>query len=166
MAGRESGRPRETKLYFFMAGQQEGDTIFVGNLAFSTTEDTLYSVFGQFGTVQRAKVLVHRDTQKPKGQAIVTFDNVDSATKAIKELNGTDLDGRSMTVRVFSSAPPPREGGMGGGDGSYGRGGYSRGGGGGGYGGGRGGGRGFGDRGGFRGGRGGGDFGDRGHRAY
>jgi nucleolin len=148
-----------------MADQQEGNTIFVGNLSFNTTEDSLYSFFGAVGTVQRAKVLVHRDTQKPKGQAIVTFDDAATATKAINELNGSDLDGRQVSIRVFSSAPPPREGGYGGGRGG---GGYGGGYGGGdrSYGGGRGGGRGFGDRGGFRGGRGGGDYGGRGRREY
>jgi len=82
--------------------QTEGDTVFVGNLSFDTTEETLRSFLEAAGSVQRIKVLVHRDTQRPKGQAIVTFDNVEAATKAISELNGSDVDGRQVTLRVFS----------------------------------------------------------------
>ncbi|QJW95455.1 RNA recognition motif domain-containing protein [Frigoriglobus tundricola] len=110
--------------------------LYVGNMSFSTTEDQLREVFAQYGTVTKVQLIMDRETGRPRGFAFVEMS--DGGDQAIAALNGTQLDGRSLTVNEAK----PREGGGGGGGG--GRGGYGGGGGGGGsrggYGGGGGGG--------------------------
>ena len=122
--------------------------IYVGNLAYATTDDGLKAAFAQYGEVTAVRVVTDRMTGRSKGFGFVTMPDAAQAQAAIDALNGHELDGR--TVRVNESQPRPREGGFGGDRGGYGgdRGGY--GGGRGGYGGGRGG---------YGGGRGG--YGDR-----
>ena len=118
--------------------------IYVGNLAYATTDDGLKAAFAPFGEVTAVRVVTDRMTGRSKGFGFVTMPDAAQAQAAIDALNGHELDGR--TVRVNESQPKPREereGGFGGG-GRGGRGGF--GGGRGGFGGGRGGFRG-GDRG-------------------
>jgi len=126
-----------------------GNKIYVGNLPFSATSESLNELFSQFGTVDSAKIVMDRDTGRSKGFGFVEMSSGDEAAAAIEKLNGQDHGGRSLVV---NEARPmePRTGGFGGGGG--GRGGDRGGdrGGRGGFGGG-GGGRG-GDRGGDRGG--------------
>lgn len=117
--------------------------LYVGNMAFSTTEERLREVFSQYGTVTKVQLIMDRESGRPRGFAFVEMS--DGADQAIQALNGTQLDGRALTVNEAK----PREdrgGGGGGGRGGYGggyggggggRGGYGGGGGGGGYGGGR-----------------------------
>ncbi|MBN9523628.1 RNA-binding protein [bacterium] len=108
--------------------------LYVGNMAFSTTEDTLRQVFSQYGTVTSVSVVTDRETGRPRGFAFVEMS--DGGDAAIQAMNGALLDGRTLTVNEAK----PREGGGGGGRGGYGGGGGgSRGGYGGGGGGGRGG---------------------------
>lgn len=131
--------------------------IYVGNLAYGSTEDSLRAAFSQFGTVQEVFVVKDRETGRSKGFAFVTMSNDAEAQAAIEGTNGAMVDGRPLRVNEAR----PREGGGGGG--------YGGGGGGGGYGGGgrgdRGGYGGGGDRGGYGGGGGGyGGGGDRGGR--
>ena len=113
--------------------------LYVGNMAFSTTEDTLRQLFSQFGTVTKASLVMDRETGRPRGFAFVEMSEGGQA--AIDALNGRDLDGRALTV---NEAKPRESRGGGGGGGGYGGGGGSSGGGrsggGGGYGGGGGGG--------------------------
>lgn len=106
--------------------------IYVGNLAYATTDDGLKAAFAQFGEVTAVRVVTDRMTGRSKGFGFVTMPDAAQAQAAIDALNGHELDGR--TVRVNESQPKPREerGGFGGGRGR------------GGFGGGRGG---FGDRG-------------------
>ena len=113
--------------------------LYVGNMAFSTTEDTLRQLFSQFGTVTKASLVMDRETGRPRGFAFVEMSEGGQA--AIDALNGRDLDGRALTVNEAK----PRESRGGGGGGGYGgggggSGGGGRSGGGGGYGGGSGGG--------------------------
>ena len=113
--------------------------IYVGNLAYATTDEGLKAAFAAFGEVTAVRVVTDRMTGRSKGFGFVTMPDAAQAQAAIDALNGHELDGR--TVRVNESQPKPREereGGFGGGRG--GRGGR------GGFGGGRGGFRG-GDRG-------------------
>ena len=114
--------------------------LYVGNMAFSTTEDTLRQLFSQFGTVTKASLVMDRETGRPRGFAFVEMSEGGQA--AIDALNGRDLDGRALTVN--EAKPRESRGGGGGGGGGYGGGGGSSGGGrsggGGGYGGGGGGG--------------------------
>jgi cold-inducible RNA-binding protein len=111
--------------------------LYVGNMAFSTTEETLRQAFAQYGTVTKVQLIMDRETGRPRGFAFVEMS--DGADQAIAALNGANLDGRTLTVNEAKPREDrPRGGGGGGGGG--GRGGYGGGGGGrGGYGGGRGG---------------------------
>lgn len=127
-----------------------GSKIYVGNLPFSATSESLNELFAKFGTVTSAKIVMDRDTGRSKGFGFVEMSSDDEAAQAIEKLNGQDHGGRSLVV---NEARPmePRTGG-GGGRGGFGGGGDRGGrGGGGGYGGGGDrGGRGGGDRGGNR----------------
>ena len=118
--------------------------LYVGNLSFDATEDELRQVFGQYGTVSSAQIVMDRDTGRSRGFAFVEM--ADGADEAIAAMNGAQLGSRTLTVNEAK----PREGGGGGGRGGYGGGGGG-GGGRGGYGGG-GGGRGGGGFRGFQGG--------------
>ncbi|PRP96555.1 RNA recognition motif protein [Enhygromyxa salina] len=131
--------------------------LFVGSLSWNTDDHALRAAFEQFGPVEDAKVINDRDTGRSRGFGFVTFASEEDAAKAMEEMNGATLDGR--TLNVNEAKERERRGGGGGGGGGYGGG---RGGGGGGYGGGGGGG--YNDRGGGggRGGRGGGGRGGRG----
>ncbi len=109
--------------------------LYVGGLSWGTNEDTLFASFQEYGQVDEVKVITDRETGRSRGFGFVTFANDDDAMKAIDGLNGTQLDGRQITVNEARERPP-RSGGGGGGGG----GGGNRRGGGGGYGGGGGGG--------------------------
>jgi RNA recognition motif-containing protein len=104
--------------------------IYVGNLSYQTTEGDLTNLFEQVGQVDSVNVITDRDTGRSKGFAFVEMGNED-ADKAITQLNGTEVDGRALTVNEAR----PREERSGNRGGGGGRGGY--GGGRGGYGGGR-----------------------------
>jgi RNA recognition motif-containing protein len=121
--------------------------IYVGNLSYSVGNDDLESIFTQFGNVSRAQVIQHRDTGRSKGFGFVEMDDEDAAEKAIEELDGSDFEGRNLTVNEARPREdrPSRDGGGGYGGGSGGGSGYGGGGSGGG-GGGRSGGGGGGGR--------------------
>ncbi|MBN9122898.1 MAG: RNA-binding protein [Planctomycetes bacterium] len=113
--------------------------LYVGNMSFSTTEDRLREVFSQYGTVTKVQLIMDRETGRPRGFAFVEMS--DGGDQAIQALNGTQLDGRNLTVNEAKPREDRGGGGGGGGRGGYGGGGYGGGGGGGrgGYGGGGGG---------------------------
>ena len=120
--------------------------LYVGNLSFSCTADDLRELFSQHGDVSSAQVVSDRETGRSRGFGFIEMG--DGGEAAISALNGTDFQGRSLTVNEAR----PRESGGGGGRSGGGGGGRS---GGGGYGGG-GGGRSSGGGGGYGGGGGGG----------
>ena len=122
--------------------------LFVGNLSYSATEADLREAFAPAGEIASVRVVLDRDTGRPRGFAFVEMNTDAEAAQAINMLNGREMQGRPVTVREAEERPPRREGG---GYGGGGGGGYGGGGGGGGYGGGGGGGGGDRDRG--RGGR-------------
>lgn len=130
--------------------------LFVGGLAWRTSEETLRQAFERFGEVQEAVIVLDRETGRSRGFGFVTFVNDSDSDNAKNEMNGAEVDGRNINVHEANERPP-REGGGGGGGyrGGGGGGGGYRGGGGGGGGGYRGGGGG----GGYRGGGGGGGSG-------
>ena len=74
--------------------------LFVGNLTFSTTSEDLEALFGQHGQVTSANVISDRETARSRGFGFVEMGTADAAQKAISELNGTDYDGRQLTVNV------------------------------------------------------------------
>lgn len=93
--------------------------LFVGGLAWATDDQGLRSAFEQFGEVTDAKVIADRDTGRSRGFGFVTFADVADADRARDEMNGKELDGRSLNV---DTAQDRRGGGGGGGGGR--RGGY------------------------------------------
>jgi len=111
--------------------------LYVGNLAFHTTEDVLMRAFQQCGEVVETKLILDRETGRSRGFAFVVMSNAEEAQKAISQMNGADLDGRALRVNEAEERKPRSGGGGGFGGG---------GGGGGGFGGSRGGGRGGSDR--------------------
>lgn len=98
-----------------------GNKLFVGGLAWATTDDSLRSAFEQFGEVAEAKVITDRDTGRSRGFGFVTFADGDAAGNAIQEMDGKQLDGRS--IRVNEAQERQRGGGGGRGGGGYGGGG-------------------------------------------
>jgi RNA recognition motif-containing protein len=133
-----------------------GTRLYVGNLSYNVTEPELREVFAEDGrNVVEVKIVMDRDTGRPRGFAFVEMGSDDEASKAIQSLTGREVQGRAINVSEARERTP--RGGGGGGFGGGGGGGYG-GGGRGGYGGeGGGGGRGgYGEVGGGRGGRGGG----------
>lgn len=117
-----------------------GTKLYVGNLNFATTEDSLKAAFSQNGrSVKAVTIPSDRETGRPRGFAFVEMGSEGDAKAAIADLDGKDFEGRSLKVNEAQERAP-RSGGGGGG------GGYGGGGGGGGYGGGRGGGGGGGRR--------------------
>ena len=94
--------------------------IFVGNLSFGSTEQTIRSLFEAYGTVDRVSIVTDRDSGQPRGFGFVEMSNDAEGDRAISGLNGTDLDGRSLNV---NEARPKSEGGRshGGGGGGGGR---------------------------------------------
>ena len=82
--------------------------LFVGNLSWETTDESLSSFFSTVGEVTEAKVIVDKFTGRSKGFGFVTMATDELATEAIDQLNGKELDGRAINVSV---ARPPREDG-------------------------------------------------------
>ena len=105
--------------------------IFVGNLSFGATEDSLRSLFEAYGTVDRVSIVTDRETGRSRGFGFVEMSNDEEGDRAIAAVNGKDLDGRTMNVN--EARPKTERSGSGGGGGrSGGGGGYGGGGGGGG----------------------------------
>lgn len=96
-----------------------GKKLFVGNLPFAATEDSLRQHFSQVGNVTSAKIITDRATGRSKGFGFVEMSSDDEAASAISRLNGSDFSGRNISV---SEARPmqPREGGGGGRPGRHG----------------------------------------------
>jgi cold-inducible RNA-binding protein len=92
--------------------------IYVGNLSFDTTEDSLRTAFADHGDVEDIAVITDRDTGRPRGFAFVTMPD-SAARAAIEALNGQDLDGRTLNVNE-ARAKTDRGGGGGGGGGGRG----------------------------------------------
>ncbi len=74
--------------------------LYVGNLTFNTTTADLETLFGQHGDVTKAQVINDRDTGRSRGFGFVEMESQEGADSAISALNGTDLDGRDLTVSI------------------------------------------------------------------
>ncbi len=91
--------------------------LFIGSLAWTTTDDSLRDFFATVGTVSSANVIVDRDTNRSKGFGFVEMSSDEEAKKAIDELNGKELDGRAIVVNEARPREErPRDGGGGGGN--------------------------------------------------
>jgi len=94
-----------------------GKKLYVGNLAYAVTNDSLSAMFAPFGTVESAQVIMDRDTNRSKGFGFVEMSTNKEATDAISKFNGLDYDGRAMTVNEAKPmAPRENRGGFGGGN--------------------------------------------------
>lgn len=89
--------------------------IFVGNLNYITTEDSLQQLFEEFGEVQSAKLISDRETGRSRGFAFIEMPNDDEANAAINGLNGRLLDGRPLRINEAKKGERPAGGGGGGG---------------------------------------------------
>lgn len=100
-----------------------GAKLYVGSLSYSIDDNKLKDMFAEVGTVVSAQVIMDRDTNQSKGFGFVEMSSDAEAQEAIKKLNGTEVDGRSIMV---NEARPKEDRSGGGGGGGYNRGGSGR----------------------------------------
>lgn len=81
--------------------------IFIAGLSYNITDADLNDLFGEYGTITTAKVIMDRETGRSKGYGFVEMDDEAAGQKAIDELNGAEYDGRTISVSV---ARPRTEG--------------------------------------------------------
>ena len=74
--------------------------LFIGSLAYATTDDTLNAFFAQIGPVASARVITDRESGRSKGFGFVEFENDEDNQKAVDQLNGKELDGRAINVSL------------------------------------------------------------------
>lgn len=94
--------------------------LYVGGLAYTTTEEMLKDAFSQVGTVETATIILDKMSGRSKGFGFVEMSTDEDAQKAIEALNGKELDGRTLTVneaRPMTERPPRRDFNRGGGRG-------------------------------------------------
>jgi RNA recognition motif-containing protein len=72
--------------------------LFIGSLAYATTDDTLNAFFAQVGEVESARVITDRDSGRSKGFGFVEFKDEANNQKAVDQLDGKELDGRAISV--------------------------------------------------------------------
>ncbi len=92
--------------------------VFVGNLSFSTSDNDLRDAFAPYGEVASAQVITDRDTMRSRGFGFVEMTSDSEAEQAIRALNGTDLQGRTLNV---NEARPREDRSSRSGGGSWGR---------------------------------------------
>ena len=93
--------------------------LFIGSLAYATTDDTLKAFFEQIGEVSSARVITDRDSGRSKGFGFVEYTDESNNQKAVDQLDGKELDGRAISVglaRPKEDRPKRDFGGGGGGD--------------------------------------------------
>ena len=83
--------------------------LYVGNLAFQTTEDQLKQLFAEFGGVAEASLVTDRVTGRSRGFAFVTMESPEAAAKAIQGLHGRNVEGRDLTVNEARPRPTDRK---------------------------------------------------------
>jgi|SRR6516164_7658208 RNA recognition motif-containing protein len=88
--------------------------IFVGNLSYGTTEDSVRSLFEPYGTVEKVSIITDRDTGRAKGFGFVEMSANSDADRAIAALNGKEFDGRTLNVNEARPKPERSFGGNGG----------------------------------------------------
>ena len=83
--------------------------IFIGGLSWNTNEEGLANHFSKFGNLEEVKIITDRETGRSRGFGFITFDEGDSASQAISEMDGVELDGRNIRVSLAEE----RQGGRG-----------------------------------------------------
>lgn len=84
--------------------------VFVGNLTFDATEDSLREAFAGYGEIKSVRIITDRETGRSRGFGFVEMVDAGSAQTAISALDGTDLDGRQLTVNEARPRTPQRTG--------------------------------------------------------
>jgi RNA recognition motif-containing protein len=87
--------------------------LYVGNLPFTATEDSVRALFAPHGTVEKVSLITDRDTGRPRGFGFVEMSNAD-ASRAMQALNGADFGGRAL--KINEAQDRDRAGGGGGGN--------------------------------------------------
>ncbi len=102
--------------------------LYVGGLSYNTTEGSLENLFAQAGTIDSVRIITDRETGRAKGFGFVEMSDAEGAARAISMFNGTDFEGRNITVNEAKPQTdrPQRSGGGGGGYGNRGGGGGGR----------------------------------------
>jgi cold-inducible RNA-binding protein len=85
--------------------------IYIGNLSFGASEESIRALFEPHGTVSRVNIVTDRDTGQPRGLGFVEMANDGEAEKAIAAVNGTDLEGRTLNVTEARPKTDHRGGG-------------------------------------------------------
>lgn len=80
--------------------------LYVGNLPYSTTDQSLTDAFSECGTVESAKVIIDRDSGRSKGFAFVEMSSSSEAANSISKLNGSSMDGREINVSEAKPQAP------------------------------------------------------------
>lgn len=100
-------------------------TLYVGNIDFRVTSDDLTTIFQEFGEVVSAKIIIDRETGRSKGFAFVEMGSKDAGNKAISQMDGAEVENRSLKVNEArprdNSGGGHGNGGFGGGHGGRGR---------------------------------------------
>src|ERR671918_288496 len=94
----QPSRSRGRRLQHFFKGEKMGNKLYVGGLPYSVTEGRLQELFSAHGTVESAKVISDKFTGQSRGFGFVEMGSSSEAQKAIESLNGTQVDGRTLTV--------------------------------------------------------------------
>jgi RNA recognition motif-containing protein len=85
--------------------------IYVGNLSYDMTENDLHELFGEYGTIVKANIIMDRDSGRSKGFGFVEMEDSAEGKKAIEELDGQSVKGRNLKVneaRPREERPPRR----------------------------------------------------------
>jgi RNA recognition motif-containing protein len=93
--------------------------LYVGGLPYSVTETQLEEVFTAHGTVESARVITDRMSGRSRGFGFVEMSSPEEAEEAMQKLNGTELEGRTLTVNEAKPQQPRSDGGGGGGGGRW-----------------------------------------------
>jgi len=86
--------------------------VYVGNLPFSFRDEQLKALFAEHGEVSEAKIITDKFSGRSKGFGFVTFENDENAKKAIKAINGKEIEGRELKVneaKPMEDRPPRRD---------------------------------------------------------
>ena len=83
--------------------------LYVGNLNFDTDEQALRGLFADYGPVTSARIITDRDTGRSRGFGFVELEDDSQALKAVSELNGTELDGRTLTINEARPREPRQQ---------------------------------------------------------
>lgn len=83
--------------------------LYVGNLSFDTSEEALRAAFAEYGNVSSARIITDRETGRSRGFGFVEMDDAQAGQTAISALDGTEMDGRSLTVNEARPREPRRD---------------------------------------------------------